>query len=238
MDDKAVKKVLLHIYERLISRYGPQKWWPAEGTFEVIVGAILTQSAAWTNVEKAIRNLKASGKMSPQAIRQLSQVELAQIIRPSGYYNVKAKKLLAFVQWLEEQYNYDLKKLFSTETSELRKQLLDIFGIGEETADSIMLYAANKPIFVIDAYTRRIIERAGLAPIENSYAAYQALFMNSLPADTKLFNEYHALLVRLGKAVCKTRPNCDKCCLNTTDITDTEHSYTEYACSIISQPHS
>ena len=236
MDDKAVKKILLHIYERLISRYGPQKWWPAEGTFEVIVGAILTQSAAWTNVEKAIRNLKASGKMSPGAIHQLPQEELAQIIRPSGYYNVKAKKLQAFVRWLEAQYSYDLKELFNIETSQLRKQLLGIFGIGEETADSIILYAANKPVFVIDAYTRRIIRHAGLAPRENSYAAYQTLFMGNLPADTELFNEYHALLVRLGKDVCKTRPMCDQCCLNITETTVAELAHIEFPCSIINQP--
>jgi len=233
MDDKTIKKVLLSIYERLFTRYGPQKWWPAEETFEVIIGAILTQSAAWTNVEKAISNLKASGKMTPQAIRQLTQAELAQIIRPSGYYNVKAQKLQAFVKWLEEQHNYNLKKLFNINTSQLRKQLLSIFGIGEETADSIMLYAGNKPVFVIDAYTRRIISRAGLAPPKSSYDVYQTLFMSNLPANTELFNEYHALLVRLGKDVCKTRPTCNQCCLNTADTTDTEHSYTEYSCATI-----
>jgi endonuclease-3 related protein len=215
MDDQKLKRTLLHIYQRLFAKYGPQHWWPAEEPFEVIVGAILTQSAAWTNVEKAIKNLKQAGTLKPQALRQLPLDELANLIHSCGYYNVKARKLRAFADWFGERYNDNLRTLFAQDTSELRKQLLDIFGIGEETADSIILYAANQPIFVIDAYTRRIMGRLGLTPHSNSYEVWQMLFMANLPADTVLFNEYHALLVRLAKEVCLKRPLCRQCCLNT-----------------------
>ena len=179
-----------------------------------MVGAILTQSAAWQNVEKAIANLKATKVLSPEALRRLTLTEIAMLIRPCGYYNAKALKLKSLVHWLGEHYDDDLGKLFAQDTDHLRQQLLSIHGIGEETADSIILYAANKPIFVIDAYTRRIVSRVGLAPDNNSYAAYQFLFMDNLSADVRLFNEYHALLVCLGKNVCRTRPLCQQCCLN------------------------
>ena len=213
MDNQSVKQQLQNIYHRLISAYGPQHWWPAEEPFEVMVGAILTQSAAWLNVEKAIANLKSAGALSPRALRRLSLEEIATLIRPCGYYNIKARKLKALVRWLEEGYQDDLNKLFASRPEQLRPQFLSVYGIGEETADSIILYAANRPIFVIDAYTRRIVGRIGLAPDSQSYAAYQALFMDNLPADVGLFNEYHALLVCLGKYVCRKRPLCQPCCL-------------------------
>ncbi|MHB8104807.1 MAG: endonuclease [Dehalococcoidales bacterium] len=213
MDDQNLNQILLYIYQRLFAKYGPQHWWPAEEPFEVIVGAILTQSAAWTNVEKAIKNLKLAGALQPDALRKLPQDKLASLIHSCGYYNVKARKLKAFAAWFGERYNDDLKKLFAQDIGRLREQLLDIYGIGEETADSIILYAGNKPFFVIDAYTRRIMGRLGLEPQNNSYAAWQTLFMANLPADAVLFNEYHALLVRLGKEVCRTRPLCHECCL-------------------------
>ncbi len=193
--------------------YGPQHWWPAQEPFEVIVGAILTQSAAWLNVEKAITNLKAAKALSPKALRRLSLPEVATLIRPCGYYNAKALKLKSLAHWLGEYYNDNLNKLFANTTEHLRQQLLSIHGIGQETADSIILYAANKPIFVIDAYIRRIINRIGLALESNSYSAYQALFMDNLPTDAELFNEYHALLVCLAKDVCRNRPLCQQCCL-------------------------
>ena len=179
----------------------------------MMVGAILTQSAAWLNVEKAIANLKAAKALSPQALRRLSLPELATLIRPCGYYNAKARKLKSLAHWLGECCHDDLGKLFGSGTDRLRQQLLAVYGIGQETADSIILYAAGKPVFVIDAYTRRIINRIGLAPDSKSYTAYQALFMDNLPADAVLFNEYHALLVRLGKDVCRRRPLCQRCCL-------------------------
>jgi len=214
MGKEAISRSLLNVYHQLMVYYGPQSWWPALEPFEVIVGAILTQSAAWANVEKAIDNLKAAGTLSPEALRRLPLAELAGLIHPCGYYNAKALKLKAFVHWLGENYNDDLDKLFAGSVGLLRQQLLAIHGVGEETADSIILYAANKPIFVIDAYTRRIVSRIGLAPHSNSYVAYQTLFMNNLPADVGLFNEYHALLVRLAKDVCRKQPLCQRCCLN------------------------
>jgi endonuclease-3 related protein len=196
-----------------MSHFGPQHWWPAEAPFEVIVGAILTQSAAWGNVEKAIANLKKTEALSPQALRRLSHPQLAEMVYPCGYYNAKALKLKAFADWLGENYGDDLNRLFTLSAAELRQQLLAVHGIGPETADSIILYAAEKPVFVIDAYTRRIVSRLGLAPEKESYAAYQTLFEDNLPADARMFNEYHALLVCLGKKVCRRRPLCADCCL-------------------------
>jgi endonuclease-3 related protein len=214
VDNKSLAKALRDIYRRLLARYGPQHWWPAAEPFEVIVGAILTQSAAWGNVEKAIANLKEANALSPKTLRSLSTPKLAKLVRPCGYYNAKALKLKSFAYWLGNHHRDDLNKLFAGNVDELRQQLLSINGIGQETADSIILYAAAKPSFVIDAYTRRIISRMGLAPAKNSYAAYQALFMEHLPPDAKLFNEYHALLVYLGKKVCRPRPLCPQCCLD------------------------
>ena len=214
MDNQSISQALQNIYHQLINYYGPQHWWPAQKPFEVIVGAILTQSAAWLNVEKAIANLKAAKALSPEALRQFSLSEIAALIHPCGYYNAKALKLKSLAHWLGEYYNDNLNKLFANNTERLRQQLLSIHGIGQETADSIILYAANKPIFVIDAYTRRIISRIGLTPENNSYTAYQSLFMDNLPTDAELFNEYHALLVCLGKNVCRNHPLCHQCCLN------------------------
>jgi endonuclease-3 related protein len=233
MDGQKISEILQNVYRILLERYGPQHWWPAQEPFEVIVGAILTQSAAWTNVEKALANLKASGKLSPKALRELPEVELAVLIHPCGYYNVKARKLKAFVDWLGERYDDNLEKLFASDIEHLRKRLLDIYGIGEETADSIILYAGNKPVFVIDAYTRRIIDRMGLSPSNQSYTGYQALFTANLPADTRVFNEYHALLVRHGKEVCRKRPICEGCCLNTAGTNGQGKAGSEYPCAAI-----
>ncbi len=213
MDKQAITQRLQNIYHQLLDNYGPQHWWPGEEPFEVMVGAILTQSVAWRNVEKAIANLKAAKALSPQVLRRLSLPEIATLIHPCIYYNVKARKLKSLADWLGEYCHDDLSELFANSITQLCQQLLSIYGVGQETADSIILYAANKPIFVIDAYTRRIIHRIGLAPPGNSYLAYQSLFMDNLPADTELFNEYHALLVCLGKDVCRNRPLCQQCCL-------------------------
>lgn len=204
--------ILREIYDRLLGCYGPQHWWPGDSPFEVMVGAILTQSAAWGNVEKALANLKGAGSLSAAALRQLNLPQLARLIRPSGYYNAKAQKLKALAQFLEA-FDDDLARLFSLETGELRRRLLSVHGIGEETADSIILYAAAKPTFVVDAYTRRILERLGLGPASTSYAAFQAFFQASLPQEAQLFNEYHALLVRHGKEACRKLPRCPVCCL-------------------------
>lgn len=214
MDSQSISQVLQDIYHQLMARYGPQYWWPAEEPFEVIVGAILTQSAAWSNVDKAIANLKSAKALSPKELRRLTTPELAALIYPCGYYNAKALKLKSFAHWLGEYYDDNLDKLFANNADHLRQQLLSLHGIGPETADSIILYAANKPIFVIDSYTRRIISRIGLTPVGDSYTAYQTLFMDNLPADAGLFNEYHALLVCLAKNACRHRPLCHQCCLN------------------------
>lgn len=207
-----IKEKLLNIYHCLLDHYGPQRWWPAEGPFEMMVGAVLTQSTTWTNVEKAIGNLKTAGALSPEALRQLPLSEIVALIFPSGYYNAKALKLKSLAAYLGE-YRDDLDRLFAVDTCQLRRELLGVHGIGEETADSILLYAANRPVFVIDAYTRRILGRIGLAPDKGRYADYQSLFMDNLPADIGLYNEYHALLVCLGKNVCRRLPVCQQCCL-------------------------
>jgi endonuclease-3 related protein len=207
------KPAIKGIYGKLLAAYGPQDWWPAEEPFEVIVGAILTQSTSWRNAALAIDCLKTAGAMTPPALRALSHEELARLVYSSGYYNAKADKLRAVAVWLGETYADDIGAMSAAETAVLRRQLLGVHGIGEETADSIILYAANQPTFVIDAYSRRILGRLGLTPRGDSYHAYQLLFMESLPADAALFNEYHALLVRHGKDVCRPRPLCGGCCL-------------------------
>ncbi len=202
---------LLDVYERLYASYGPQRWWPGDSPFEVIVGAVLTQSAAWVNVEKAIANLKAAGAMTPEAIFSLPEDALALLVRPSGYFNAKARKLKAFLALLFERFGGDLDRLLACPLEDLRPLLLSTYGIGPETADSILLYAAAKPIFVIDAYTQRVFSRLNIAPTRDTYDAWQALFMEHLPADAALFNEYHALIVRHGKDVCRKRSLCGAC---------------------------
>ena len=214
MGNNQIGKRLLETYHRLLNCFGPQHWWPAEEPFEVMVGAILTQSAAWTNVEKGILNLQKAGAMSSQALRQIPREELAALIHPCGYFNAKAAKLKALAEWFGERFSDNLERMFAEDTGSLRRELLGVYGIGEETADSILLYAGNKPVFVIDAYTRRIMDRLGMKPGGDRYADYQKLFMENLPQDARLYNEYHALLVALGKNRClKSRPVCEECCL-------------------------
>ena len=204
---------LLEIYQRLYQLYGPQHWWPGDGPFETIIGAILTQNTAWKNVERALDNLKTAQALSPQRLRELPIEALAQLIRPSGYFNTKARKLKAFAQHLDDRYQDDLAAFLSQETALLRQELLAIYGIGEETADDILLYAACLPSFVIDTYTRRIVRRLGVAPQKDSYGAFQSLFHENLYPDVNLFNEYHALLDRHAKETCRKSPLCDSCCL-------------------------
>jgi endonuclease-3 related protein len=201
----------LEIYRRLYAAYGPQHWWPGETPFEVIVGAILTQSAAWANVEKAIANLKAAGALSPEGLARLDEGELAQMVYPAGYFNAKSRKLKAFVALLSRRFDGELERLLAAPVEELRPLLLATHGIGPETADSILLYAAGRPVFVIDAYTRRVFSRLGMTPSRDSYDSWQALFMENLEADAALFNEYHALIVRHGKEVCRRQPRCEVC---------------------------
>jgi len=178
-----------------------------------MVGAILTQSAAWTNVEKAIRRLEEADCLNAVALRRIDKSVLSELIYSCGYFRAKAKKLKALAEFLKESCDDDLDKLFTIETDELRRQLLAVHGIGPETADSIVLYAACKPSFVIDAYTRRILFRLGLASGKESYDELKCLFEGNLPAEVSFFNEYHALLVRHGKDVCHRKPLCADCCL-------------------------
>lgn len=212
-EPKRDARPLVEIYHRLYQRYGPQHWWPGESRFEIVVGAILTQSAAWKNVERALENLKTAGCFSAQALREIPEGELAVLLRPSGYFNAKARKLKAFINHLWAEYRGDLGLLLGKDGADLRRELLSIYGIGEETADDIVLYAAEQPSFVIDAYTRRILQRLGLSPREESYRAYQQLFHGALPPDASLYNEYHALLDRHAKESCKKEPLCEGCCL-------------------------
>jgi endonuclease III related protein len=200
------------IYNQLLACYGPQHWWPGETQFEIMVGAILTQSAAWSNVEKAIRNLKGSGNLSPSAIRHLPLDQLAKLVYPSGYYNAKSRKLKALSEWLGG-YGDDLSRLDSRPTGELRQELLNVYGIGQETADAILLYALRRTVFVIDAYTRRLFSRLGIKPDRDNYDGWQKLFMDNLPADVELFAEYHALIIKHGKEKCRKTARCEDCCL-------------------------
>jgi len=207
-----MRSQLSQIYARLYAHLGPQHWWPGDSDFEIIIGAILTQNTAWTNVEQAIANLKRARLLTPSALKRVPLARLARLIRPSGYFNLKAKKLKAFVQFLFTRHRGRLAHLFRLDLDTLRDELLTVYGIGPETADSIILYAARKPIFVVDAYTRRIFARLGLSHDQAAYADLQSLFMQHLPHDVQLFNEYHALIVALGKNICLARvPRCPVC---------------------------
>lgn len=214
---------LEEIYRRLYAHFGRQHWWPGKGAFEVILGAILTQNTAWTNVERALGNLKRAGLLHVERLHKAREQRLAGLIRPSGYYHLKAKKLKAFTRFLFEKHHGRLSHLFRQETGALREELLAVYGVGPETADSIILYAAKQPIFVVDAYTRRIAARLGLAHADASYEDLQQLFMEHLPRAEPLFNEYHALLVALGKNYClKRAPRCSACPLQAVCPTGTE----------------
>lgn len=206
-----MKTVLLDIYKRLYGEFGPQYWWPGRTRFEVIVGAILTQNTSWTNVEKAIRNLKREKLLTPESLSRSAQGRIAGLIRPSGYYNIKTARIKNFLEFLNREYAGSLTKMFRAQDTVLREKLLAVKGIGPETADSILLYAGNKPVFVIDAYTRRIFSRHGMAQPDIEYGKLQEMFMAGLPRDAGIYNEYHALIVRVGKDLCRTRPRCDVC---------------------------
>ena len=206
--------VLREYFDALFAAHGPQHWWPGRTPFEVIVGAILTQNTSWTNVEPAIENLRRERLLTPRAIASVSPLRLARLIRSSGYFRQKAKKLKAFVRFLRAEYGGSLAKMFRTGTPALREQLLAVHGIGPETADSILLYAAKRPVFVVDAYARRILERHGLAEPKRGYEDLRQLFERSLSADVRLYNEFHALIVHTGKHYCRARdPRCDECAL-------------------------
>ena len=199
-------------YKSLYVYFGPQHWWPAKSRLEVMVGAILTQNTNWSNVEKAIENLKKHKLLKLSGLYGLSRNKLALLIRSAGYYNVKAKRLKEFLKFLHNHYQGSPTKMLNKGTYKLRKQLLSVNGIGPETADSILLYALDKAIFVVDAYTKRVLSRHYLIKEDDTYTQVQNLFMQNLKNEVKLFNEYHALFVRLGKDICcKSKPKCTIC---------------------------
>ena len=209
------------LYDRLYATYGPQHWWPGDGPFDVIVGAILTQNTNWTNVEKALDKLRNANICSFKTIHGMDRNYLADLIRPSGYFNQKARKLHEFAVLVENDFNGNLDQLLDLPMDDLRTILLGIWGVGEETADDIVLYAAHKPSFVIDKYTRRIVDRLGWRPQGVRYRDYQLMFTEQLPSDVALFNEYHALLDEHASTVCRPTPRCDQCCLQDTCATGT-----------------
>lgn len=230
----AVERLAL-IYKKIYSKFGPQYWWPAKTPFEVMIGAILTQNTSWRNVEKAILNLKKHKLLNPGKLYRLSEEAVSKLIVPAGYHNVKARRLRKFLEFLFENYKGDIKRMFGVETPALRRQLLSVNGIGPETADSILLYALKRPVFVVDAYTKRILSRHMFLKSNATYEETQSLFLEAftpLPVKpralargagftgkkenstdmVKLFNEYHALLVKLAKEFCvKNKPRCDTC---------------------------
>ncbi|GJQ25735.1 MAG: endonuclease [Phycisphaerae bacterium] len=206
--------IIRRFYRVLLHAYGPQGWWPGDSPTEVVVGAILTQNTNWRNVERAIANLKAARLLSWRALRAVQARRLATLIRPAGYFNIKAKRLKAFVTWLGERYGGSLARLRRLDTAAARAALLQVNGIGPETADSILVYALNKPSFVVDAYTQRVLRRHRLIGWKPDYHKTQALFERSIPRDTQVYNEYHALLVEVAKRHCKAQANCEGCPLN------------------------
>ena len=199
------------LFDRLHAAYGPQAWWPASDPFEVILGAILTQRTAWRNVEQAIRGLGESGLLAAGALDDAPAERVAAAIRPAGFYNAKARKLKAFAAHLMREHGGDLDRLFEREDGALREELLGLHGIGEETADAILVYAAERASFVIDAYTRRLLTRLGWIAGDESYGALRGLFLDAMPKDVRLLGEFHALIVRHGKAHCRMAPACDGC---------------------------
>ncbi len=203
---------LLEIYEILLDHFGPQGWWPGETPLEIMVGAVLTQNTNWTNVSKAIANLRKEGLLSLEILHDLDVEFLAEKIRPAGYFNLKAARLKNLLNFVAREYNGSLEEMFAVDTHILREEILTVKGIGPETADSILLYAGNKPVFVVDAYTHRIFARHNIIAEEDGYHEIQEYFALSLPEDVALFNEYHALIVRLGKEFCKkSKPLCSQC---------------------------
>ncbi len=199
-------------YNSLFTALGPQHWWPGKSPFEIIVGALLVQNTSWTNVEIAISNLRDARLLSPAAIRRVNLRRLQRLIRSSGYFRQKARKLKAFCAFLQAEYSGSLRRMFATPTIALREKLLDIWGIGPETADSILLYAGSHEVFVVDAYTKRLLERHGWVDHKAKYDDMRWIFERRFPGNVELFNEFHALIVNVGKTWCRPQqPKCDEC---------------------------
>lgn len=207
-------KILHDFYNALFKSFGPQGWWPGDSPFEIAVGAILTQNTNWGNVEMAIQNLKREKYLSAKKLYETPHEKLAALIRPAGYFNIKARRLKHFLSFLLNHYKGSMKRMDTADTLLLREGLINVNGIGPETADSILLYALDRPVFVIDAYTKRVLQRHGLVSDNATYHEIQELFHNNFPADVQLFNEYHALFVMVGKHYCKPKPRCEGCPLD------------------------
>ena len=206
------RRISRHVYGELLAAHGPQHWWPGDSVFEIMVGAVLTQNTAWSNVERAIANLKKARALSARAIVKTRQDRLARWLRPSGYFNVKSKRLRAFCKWIVASGG--VRALSKLPTGTLRAALLAVHGVGPETADDILLYAFRRPVFVIDAYTRRLFTRLGAISGSESYESLRRLFETSLQAGEPLYNQYHALIVRHAKDICRPKPRCGDCCLS------------------------
>lgn len=211
MESATTGRQLTALYRILLREHGHAAWWPGETPFEICLGAILTQGTSWSNVEKALGNLRARGLLSFEALAELPASRLAPLIRSSGFFNVKARRVKSFLRFLGRDYGGRAERMALEQPASLRAKLLDVDGIGPETADSIVLYAAALPLFVVDAYTRRIFSRLGLLRGDESYDQVQRFFMERLPGDAALYNDYHAQIVLLGKNICRTRPRCAAC---------------------------
>lgn len=219
----------VQLFDILLTAFGPQHWWPGDTPFEVAIGAVLAQNTSWSNVEKAIASLKAANAMTATSLLALSESDLEQAIRPAGYYRVKARYLRTLAVWVNQRATGNLSRLVSEDTGALRCELLALRGVGRETADSILLYAIGKPAFVVDAYTRRIAARLRLLPDNATYESIQQYFVTRLPEDAHLFNQFHALLVRLAKEHCRARPVCltcplEQCCPSADTSPATRHA--------------
>ncbi len=211
MRGRKLRLTLLDLYARLLQAFGPRRWWPGDTPLEIAVGAILTQNTGWTNVEKAIANLKGAGCLSVGELRELPAGRLAALIRPSGYFRQKAKKLKAFIRFLDARFSGSMARMRRADPARLRHELLGIWGIGPETADSILCYAIEKPVFVVDAYTRRILSRHFFVRPTATYHEIQTYVIERIPRDTALYNDFHAQIVHLGKHFCNTTPRCAGC---------------------------
>lgn len=204
--------MLKEVYRRLFEAFGPQHWWPGDTAFEMIVGAILTQNTSWANVERAIHNLREADLLDPRALYEVPVEELEDLIQPAGYFRIKARRLRSLIEFLVDRYDGSLDAMFQTPLPELREALLGVHGVGPETADSILLYAGHLPSFVVDTYTHRIFSRHGWIDFEADYHQIKDYIEGELPQDVPLYNEFHALLVRLGKDYChKSKPKCSEC---------------------------
>lgn len=202
---------LMVIYQRLLNDYGTHDWWPAQTPFEVVIGAILTQNTNWKNVEQALNNLRRAEALNPETIRQLSTPKLERLIRPSGFFRQKSERLKLFCQHLKERHQDRLDLWLKQDFDQVRNELLDLKGIGPETADSIMLYAGQRLTFVVDAYTNRVFTRLGLLKGKEKYAEVRKMFMREVEPDVKIYNEYHALIVNHCKEHCRKKPLCQDC---------------------------